>query len=148
MYLTSAKPEAGEQPNGLRELQFRKNQYGPVGETIVLRYQRGLFLPETGMSSLERLAKEQTADEAFVKLLGRFEREGRNVSDKQTSPTYAPALFCKEREANGLRKDDLVAAMRRLFEAGKIHVENYGRPSRPYSRLKLGKKEGLSEPGE
>jgi RecA-family ATPase len=148
MYLTSAKPEAGEQPNGLRELQFRKNQYGPVGETIVLRYQRGLFLPETGMSSLERLAKEQTADEAFLTLLGRFEREGRNVSDKQTSPTYAPALFYKERAANGLRKDDLVAAMRRLFEAGKIHVENYGRPSRPYSRLKLGKKEGLSEHSE
>jgi RecA-family ATPase len=149
MYLTSSKPEAGEQPDGdLRELQFRKNQYGPVGESIVLRYQRGLFLPEAGMSGLERLAREQTADEAFLTLLGRFEREGRNVSDKQTSPTYAPALFCKEREAKGLRKDDLVASMRRLFEIGKIHVENYGRPSRPYSRLKPGKKDGLSEYGD
>jgi RecA-family ATPase len=149
MYLTSSKPEGGEQPDGdLRELQFRKNQYGPVAESIVLRYRRGLFLPEAGMSGLERLAREQAADEAFLTLLGRFEREGRNVSDKQTSPTYAPALFCKETEAKGLRKDDLVASMRRLFETGKIHVENYGRPSRPYSRLKLGKKDGLSEHGE
>src|SRR5262249_53405065 len=32
-YLTSAKAEAGEQPDGdLRELQFKKNQYGPTGE--------------------------------------------------------------------------------------------------------------------
>jgi RecA-family ATPase len=41
-YLTSAKAEPGEQPESdLRELQFKKNQYGPTGESIVLRYQRG-----------------------------------------------------------------------------------------------------------
>jgi hypothetical protein len=48
----------------------------------VLHYQRGLFLPEHGVSSLEKLAREQSADEAFLALLRRFEREGRNVSDK------------------------------------------------------------------
>jgi RecA-family ATPase len=37
-YLTGIKPEAGEQPNtDLRQLEFRKNQYGPLGETIVLK---------------------------------------------------------------------------------------------------------------
>ena len=42
-----AKATDGEQPdNDLRQLEFKKNQYGPIGETIVLRYQRGLFLPE------------------------------------------------------------------------------------------------------
>ena len=46
-YLKGAKADDGEQPdNDLRELEFKKNQYGPSGETIVLRYQRGLFLPE------------------------------------------------------------------------------------------------------
>lgn len=54
-YLTSTKPDAGEQPdNDLRQLEFKKNQYGPIGETIVLRYQNGLFLPVAGMSGLER----------------------------------------------------------------------------------------------
>src|SRR6516225_3712430 len=34
-YLTGIKPESGEQPdNDLRQLEFKKNQYGPIGETI------------------------------------------------------------------------------------------------------------------
>ena len=87
MYLTSIKPEAGEQPDGdIRALQFRKNQYGPMGEAIALRYQRGLFLPEQGMSSLDKLAREQKAEETFLTLLARLGREGRNVSDKPTRP--------------------------------------------------------------
>src|SRR5215831_3958059 len=62
-YLTSVKPGGGEQPDSdLRQLEFKKNQYGPIGETIVLRYQGGLFLPESGLSSLDKLAREQQAE--------------------------------------------------------------------------------------
>jgi RecA-family ATPase len=142
MYLTSLKPEPGEQPDGdLRELQFLKNQYGPKSEAIAVRYQRGLFLPEGGVSGLDKVAREQKAEEVFLTLLVRFGHEGRNVSDKTSSPTYAPAAFTAEKEAKGIRKDDLTAAMRRLFAANKIHVEQYGRPSRPAARLALGRNE-------
>jgi RecA-family ATPase len=142
MYMTAPKLEQGEQPDSdLRELQFKKSNYGPISNNVTLRYQNGLFLPEAGASSLDKLAREHQAEEAFLALLARYEQEGRNVSDKPSSPTYAPSAFRKERDAKGFRKDDLDAAMRRLFEAGKIHVEAYGRPSRPYSRIKLGKKE-------
>jgi RecA-family ATPase len=142
-YLKGVKAETGEQPdNDIRQLEFKKNQYGPMSEPIVLRYQRGLFLPEAGMSSLDRLARQQSAADAFLALLARYEGDGRNVSDKPTSNAYAPTAFGKEKEARAakLRKLDLEDAMRRLFEAGKIHVESYGRPSRPYSRLRLGRK--------
>jgi RecA-family ATPase len=142
-YLRGIKPDNGEQPdNDLRQLEFKKNQYGPIGETIALRYQHGLFLPEGGNSSLDKLAREQKAEEVFLTLLGRYDREGRNVSEKPTSPTYAPASFRKEKESTGLRKDDFADAMRRLFASGKIHVEQYGKPSRPYQRIRLGRKEG------
>src|SRR5262249_42200052 len=58
-YLKGVKQDGGEQPDGdLRQLEFKKNQYGPIGETIVLRYQGGLFLPESGLSSLDTLARE------------------------------------------------------------------------------------------
>jgi RecA-family ATPase len=139
-YLKSTKPaNDGEQPdNDLRELQFKKNQYGPTAETIVLRYQRGLFLPEGGMSSLDKMAREAKADGIFLELLKRFGGTGRNVSHNENSKTYAPTAFAKEVEAknNGLQKADFEGAMRRLFD-NKIYVENYGRPSRPYSRLCL-----------
>jgi RecA-family ATPase len=133
-YLKGAKPADGEQPdNDIREIEFKKNQYGPRAEAIVLRYRNGLFLPEGGTSSLEKIARENTADEAFLALLARFAQQGRNVGDKPTSPTYAPATFSKEAEARKhmLTKPELENAMRRLFTAGKIMVAQYGRPSRP-----------------
>jgi hypothetical protein len=48
--------------NDLRELQFLKNQYGPRGETLALRYQRGLFLPERGVGGLDKIARAAQAD--------------------------------------------------------------------------------------
>jgi RecA-family ATPase len=137
-YLKGAKPTDGEQPdNDVRELEFKKNQYGPTGETIKLRYQRGLFLPERAMSPLDKLAREQKAEEIFLKLLARYSREGRNVSDKLTAPNFAPTEFAKEHDATNhkLKKPDLEAAIRRLFVSGKIRVETYGRPSRPCAKL-------------
>jgi RecA-family ATPase len=72
-YLTSVKPIDGEQPdNDLRELQFKKNQYGPLGENVVLRWRNGLFLPEPGISSLDKIAREAKADEMFLNLLKRL----------------------------------------------------------------------------
>jgi len=141
MYLTSPKPEAGEQSDSdLRELTFKKNQYGPIGESIVLRWKDGLFLPERGMSSLEVAVAEKTADEIFLKLLTRFTQNGQNVSHKNQPANYAPRLFAKEPEAKNLprAKTALEEAMQRLFREQKIHVETYGRHS--YERLAMGAK--------
>lgn len=136
-YLKGPKGD-GEQPdNDLRELEFKKNQYGPRGDSLVLRYQAGLFLPEAGVSSLDKASRLVKAAELFMDLLRRFAGETRNVSDKATSPTYAPTAFAKEEEARNYRikKPDFEQAMRDLFRTNRIRVEEYGRPSRPYSRL-------------
>jgi RecA-family ATPase len=140
MYLASPASEEGGQPDSdLRELRFKKNNYGPVSDSIVLRYQNGLFLPERSVSGLDKIAREAKAEETFLDLLKRFADEGRNLSHNANSRTYAPTVFGTETEAkkHHLRKADLEAAMRRLFEAKKIHVEHYGRPSRPYSRIAI-----------
>jgi RecA-family ATPase len=137
-YLKGFKASDGEQPeNDLRELEFKKNQYGPIGESIVLRYQRGVFVPEAGTSSLDRLAREDKADEIFLDLLQRFCNEGRNVSEKRNAPNFAPTLFAKEEEAKKerLKKPELEEAMRRLFKANKIYAEAYGRPSQLRSKI-------------
>jgi hypothetical protein len=83
------------------------------------------------------LALEQKAEQIFLEKLRAFASQGRNVSIKLNAPTYAPTEFAKEREAKqlGMKKNDLEAAMRRLFEIGKIRVEPYGPPSRGWSRL-------------
>jgi RecA-family ATPase len=139
-YIKSINPEPGEQPDDdLRELIFKKNQYGRKSAAIVLRYSDGLFLPERSMSGLEKVAQHTKADEAFIDLLKRFADEGRNVSHNANAKTYGPTAFATETEAkkHQLRKADFEAAMRRLFEAKKIRVESYGRPSQPHSRIVL-----------
>jgi RecA-family ATPase len=140
-YLKGVKSDDGEHPeNDLRELEFKKNQYGPRGESIVLRYQRGLFLPEGGTSNLDKLAREAKADELFLNLMLRFADQGRNISDKPNSPNYAPNALADDPEAKkqGIRRADFKAAMSRLFSSSKIHVATYGRPSRPYTKLAPG----------
>jgi RecA-family ATPase len=141
MYLTSPKPEAGEQPDSdLRELAFKKNNYGPVGDSIFLRWKDGLFLPEAGLSSLDVAAAEQKADDVFLKLLARFTASGQNVSHKAQPANYAPRLFAKEPEAKQLLRPKvaLEQAMQRLFREQRIHVETYGRHG--YERLAAGAK--------
>src|SRR5262249_19146515 len=81
-YLKRVQPEAGAQPdNDLRELMFKKSNYGPVSESLLLRYADGLFLPVPGAagSFLDRAAQEAQADDVFIELLRRFTRENRTV---------------------------------------------------------------------
>jgi RecA-family ATPase len=123
-YLKGTKPEGGEQPDGdLRELQFKKNQYGPTGETIVLRYQRGLFLPEAGMSSLERAEREAMVDDALLSIGKRLQSRGQELSPAQTSHSYAPTIIAKQPEARGIKKSELAAALERLLERRTIEIE-------------------------
>jgi len=138
-YLTSTKANPGEQPdNDLRQLEFKKNQYGPTGETIVLRYQKGLFLPITGVSSIERAAADQKAEEVFLTLLGRYSRDKRDVASKPCQ-IYAPKVFEREEEAKAakINGDHLTLAMLRLFKAEKITNEEWGPPSKRRSRIVL-----------
>jgi RecA-family ATPase len=133
--LKGIKPESGEPTdNDVRELVFKKNNYGPTSESIVVRYQNGLFLPVQGVASLDKLAQERRAEDVFLDLLARFTRENRTVGAK-SGTSYAPALFAREDEAKKLALSGkaLEAAMRRLFKAEKITNEPYGR--RPSYRI-------------
>lgn len=139
-YLKGVKASDGEQPeNDLRELEFKKNQYGPRGDNIILRYQRGLFLPEGGVSSLDKAMRTATAEDVFMDLLRRFSAHNRNVSDKATANNYAPTAFAREDAAKkqAIKKGDLEQAMRGLFSADKITVEQYGKPSLHRYRLAI-----------
>jgi RecA-family ATPase len=138
LYFKRATTEKDEEPDpDRRVLEVMKSNYGPVGETVTVRWKDGLFLPVAGVSSLEKLAAEQKAEQLFLTLLDRFTRQRRNTCEKPSAPTYAPTLFAKESEARelGIRKADFDGAVRRLFAAEKICLEPYGAPCRGTSRL-------------
>ena len=85
---------------------------------------------------LEKLATEQTADNLFLKLLDKHQKQGRNVSHHKNANSYAPTAFSKDPDAKGpgMRKA-LTEAMERLFTAGKIRVETYGNSGHERSKI-------------
>lgn len=128
--------QGGEPTTNLREITFKKNNYGPVGESITLHWLNGLFLPVPKKSNLQQAAQDQRDDEVFLAALTRFISQGQNASAAK-GPTFAPAVLADTAEVklarlNGVR---LKFAMDRLLEAGKIIVEMVGPPSRRRSRL-------------
>jgi RecA-family ATPase len=134
-YLTTPKLDneikdqdtADNPQSALRELQFKKNQYGPLGASIILEYRNGLFLPVHGQSGLDRLAHKERAKSLFLELLGRFDRQGVHVSHRAKSNLNAPRLFAETPEARKakMRKDDFSTAMSELFASNSIMVVEY-----------------------
>jgi RecA-family ATPase len=136
-YLTVPKADDGQPPDtNLREVQFLKNQYGTLGQNMVLEYRNGLFLPVAGTVNMSAAMRASKAEQVFMELLDRFTAEGRPVSDKPHANNYAPTCFAAEKAAaQGLKKRDFKEAMANLFRGQKILNEPYGPASRGWFRL-------------
>jgi RecA-family ATPase len=135
-YLSTPKADEGEQPDhDLREFEFKKNQYGPLGATIRLRYRGGLFLPDAGTSRVEKAIREYEVDDIFLELLGRHEADNIRVSSREKANNNAPELFV--RAGAPATKNELRDSMRRLLASGRIFDKQYGSPSRGTSGLAI-----------
>ena len=139
MYLKSPEPEEGEQPDtDLRELVCKKNNYGPVSESVVLRYREGLFVLENNRSTLDQLAHERRVDDAFLNVLKKLNEQNRPCSPNKHAGNFAPAVINKHPDGKAFSKKELEVAMERLINANTIHIENVGPPSKQKQELVLG----------
>jgi RecA-family ATPase len=135
LYFKAAKAD-DDKPNDLRELEVRKNNYGPSGEIVRMRWENGVFVPVSTPSSIERAAADRAAEDMFLQMFDRMTAQGQPLSHQSSSPgNYAPRRFAKHRDANGIREPAFADAMQRLLDAGTIRIEPYGRPSRPTFKL-------------
>jgi RecA-family ATPase len=124
IYMTAPKIEPGVQPDtDVREIQFKKSNYGRVADSMVLRYKNGLFLPEAGPSNIDKAAREAAVDDAFIAVAKKLDATGEELSAAQTSHGYAAAIIAKQPEAKDIRKAELVAAMDRLLNQGRLSIE-------------------------
>jgi RecA-family ATPase len=130
---TTVKTDEADDPD-LRQLEVVKSNYGPKGERVRVRWDRGMFVPEGTASAPERAAAETPIDETFLRCLDAAVAQGRTVSDS-SGRNYAPALFANMPEARGTAKRAFELAMPRLFSAGKINVTTEGRGGHAKKRL-------------
>jgi RecA-family ATPase len=147
-YLKGIKPkkngddEDDAPDTNLRVIEFRKNNYGPVCESITLRYQNGLFVPATTAPTADAAAREAEAEQVFLSVLGRLTYQKQNLSPNNKANNYAPTRIAEHSEAKAkkFRKSEMKAAMQRLLDQEKIHIDDPGPPSRPSPRLVAGRR--------
>jgi RecA-family ATPase len=114
---------------GLRQFEVVKNNYGPEGEKVRLRWDRGVFVPEGQGSTRQRAAAEAEIDNRYLALLDTVNAQHRRVSPS-TSSTYAPSVFEAMPAACGCKSRAFAAAQERLFARGAIVLEYVGPPSK------------------
>lgn len=130
LYFTGVKGDADEPlEKDVRELVVMKANYGPSGEKIRVRWDRGVFEPLGSMSTIERAAAEATIDDAFLHCLDVKTAQGIEVGPN-TGKNYAASAFEGMAEAKGFKRKALTAALERLLSAGKIKATKVGRSSR------------------
>lgn len=117
-----------------RQLEIVKNNYGPDGEKIRLRWHRGVFIPDAPGSSLERTAAQRDVDELFLRLLEQRSAQGRPVTPNK-APGFAPKEFAAMPGANGCTAAAFANAMERLLAANRVTVETSGPPTKRRQRL-------------
>ena len=142
LYLETIKDGAGEEiAQDIRLLRVMKANYGPAGQELRLRWRNGLFVLDGSGGGVDRLIADAKAERVFLDLLAAFAAQGRHVSPK-ISNTYAPAVFEKHPNAEGVTRKAFASAMERLLTARRIRVDTIGPPSRLCSKL------SISEPRE
>jgi RecA-family ATPase len=136
LYLKGVKEERGEPTTDMRVLECRKNNYGPITERILLRYQNGLFLPVLG-ATVDMAERHQQAEEVYVEILRLLVGQGHDLSaNKKSGNAYAVAMVYQHTKGKFfVDRNEVEAAQQRLLDANKIHIEEQGSASKKRKRI-------------
>jgi len=104
-----------------------KANHAATGTPIQLEWRGKLLVPVLPSTGILGLIERRAAEHVFVDLLDAATQQGRNISDSKHATNYAPKTFAASPNAERYSQKDLAAAMERLFIAGKIRMELYGR---------------------
>jgi RecA-family ATPase len=116
-----------------RTLTVTKAQYSSAEGTVFrLRRKSGYFVYEGrdgGSAPYDKAAATAKAERVFLALLQTYCGQGRDVSPNP-SRSYAPTLFEKDDDAEGVKNAGLKRAMDHLLKANRIHIRTSGPPSK------------------
>ncbi len=110
-----------------RLLTRKKANYASIGDTIKLRWQNGILVPQDSMPS----RFPRPVEDVFLALLDAHNGANRRpLSESNNATNYAPRVFSRlpDRERDGYRSGDFQHAMETLFKGRKIVSVTYGRP--------------------
>ena len=120
-----------------RWLSRPKANYTGAGDTLRVRWTDGAFVPLDEPTGIDRAAISAKAERIFLSLLAQSYSVGTWTCPNPAARNYAPSIFGKHPDREGLGKPAFETAMHRLMKTCQIKIETYGRPSEPRSRLAL-----------
>jgi RecA-family ATPase len=121
-----------------RTLTRLKANYAGVGDVIRVRWSDGAFIELDMPSGVDRVAINAKADRVFLALLARTYGEGTWLCPNPSARNFAPTIFAKHPDREGLGRPAFDGAMHRLLKDDQIKTETYGRSSEPRTRLAPG----------
>jgi RecA-family ATPase len=107
--------------NGRRVIEFKKNQYGRLDDSMTVHYANGVYVPDRGTSEFDSAAEDLKVDKLFLELLTIATGQHRYFGSKPGT-NFAPARLAEMPQANDTPKKVLATAMERLFAANKIKM--------------------------
>lgn len=129
-YLSAPKEGAdGPVDPDSRIFSRKKANHARIGETIKLRWQNGVFVPEVRAAAN---FYRRSAEDVFLALLDAVSREGQKVSHKARASNYAPTLFMKRppKDREDYQRGDFERAMQSLLRhPQRIKIAPYGKAS-------------------
>ena len=104
----------------------KKANFASIGDTLKLRWQNGVLVPQESMPSYFR----RPVEDVFLALLDEHNAANRRpLSESNNATNYAPRVFASlpDKERDSYREADFRRAMETLFKDRKIASVPYGR---------------------
>jgi len=113
-----------------RVLTRRKSNAARRDETVELRWQDGVFIPQQPAGGISASIERRSCERVFLDLLDAITTEGRRVSDSSRASNYAPKIFAQRPDRERFRKSDFERAMQSLFAQRQIAMGTRRAPNR------------------
>lgn len=134
LYLERVTQDGYEANPDARVLKTMKANYGRIGGEISMTWRDGVFVADAPETGLDRMASGMKAERVFLKLLRLFAEQGRRVN-ANSGLSYAPSVFDKHPEGEGIKKSAFRSVMDVLLGKGTIAIGQDGPPSKRVSYL-------------
>jgi RecA-family ATPase len=127
--------DEGIEDDTRRTLTLEKANWAQRGQAINVAVVSGLFQTSGATYDPGEALSQNAAKTVFCNILRSCDDAGIAVSMNDKAGNYAPKVFAKRTDANGINKRSLELAMHALLADGTLYVAEYGRPSNPHYRL-------------
>jgi RecA-family ATPase len=127
--------EGSEPDTNARVLKSMKMNYGSANNEIHMHWKNGVFVVDVFETRDDPMSQQWKADRIFLELLDRANEHNAHVSGSLKANNYAPKAFVRDALKRGIKKGQLVDAMARLLDSGKIENAPFGPHSRVTYRL-------------